>query len=53
MKLETGKRYTANPQYTNLMNRERDLERQIARLQKERASIIRQKAQTAPYIKDK
>ena len=48
--MKTGKSYNANPEYTNLMNRERSIKRQIESLQKQLSDTTKQKQQTAPYI---
>ena len=50
MKMETGKNYTANPTYTNLMNRERRLQDEIRRLEAELRQVTAEKNQTEPYL---
>ena len=50
MKLETGKSYTANTEYTNLMNKERRLQKQIAELEKELRATTAKKQQTEAWV---
>jgi peptidoglycan hydrolase CwlO-like protein len=50
MKMEINTQYTANPKYTELMNRERALTAQIARLQAELREVTSKKQSTEPYV---